>query len=258
MSTHPDPGDREVRTKDLSEGAAAANPTARYIGEAEYKHHINDLVYGDDPRGGYVENGVFYHPELAFEVIFPSGWEVINMAAALYASDPRSASAIQLTIVPSEGAETPDAFVGMLQARGEIVSAAKSLGSVGGWPAWVGAVEFRGGRIRNMHVAWVEREPGVLYQFMAVPFDLRTKEFFRQSLRTFRELKDQEVLNRSPARVFVTRVEETPATLTSVADSFLRLAVPLDEVAFLNNLRENSSIPSGYLLKVVLEPGSQN
>lgn len=258
LSTHPDPGDREERTAYLSEAAAAANPSARLVGAEEYLHFIEGLAFGDDPRGGFVRDGVFYHPEMAFEVIFPSGWEVVNTAAAIFASDPRSQSAIQLTITGSGGTDDPDEFVEKLYQRGEIVSFYKLLGTVGGWPAWVGGVEFSQGQAREMWVAWVAREPGYFYQFMAIPRDNATHEYFRQTLRTFRQLTDPEILNRGPDWVHVTEVKLPSATVTSVAESFPKLAVPVEEVALLNNLWDESIVHAGERLKVVLKSDSEN
>jgi predicted Zn-dependent protease len=258
LSTHPDPGDREQRTAYISEAAAAANPGARLVGREEYFHHIEGLAFGEDPRGGFVRDGVFYHPQMAFEVIFPSGWEVINTAAAVIASNPRSQSAIQLTITSSEGVDDPDEFVDKLYQRGEVVSFYKLHSMVGGWPAWVGAVEFSQGQAREMWVAWVAREPGYYYQFMAIPRDEVTHEYFRQTLRTFRELTDPEILNRGPDWVHVAEVELPSATIGTVAESFPRLAVPVEEVALLNNMWDESIVHSGERLKVVLKSDSEH
>jgi predicted Zn-dependent protease len=257
LSTHPDPGDREKRTAYLTEAAAAANPSARLVGAEEYLHFIEGLAFGEDPRGGFVRDGVFYHPQMAFEVIFPSGWEVVNTAAAIFASNPHNQSAIQLTITGSEGVNDPDDFVDKLYQRGEIVSFYKLHSTVGGWPAWVGGVEFSQGQAREMWVAWVAREPGYYYQFMAIPRDDITHEFFRQTLRTFRELTDPEILERGPDWVHVTDVDLPSATVSTVAGRFPNLAVKVEEVALLNNLWEESIVHSGERLKVVLKSDSE-
>jgi predicted Zn-dependent protease len=257
LSTHPDPGDREKRTAYLSEAAAGANPSARLVGREEYLHHIEGMAFGEDPRGGFVKEGVFYHPEMAFELVFPSGWEVVNTAAAVIAYNPRSSAAIQLTMSSSEGVDSPAEYVDKLYQRGDIVSFYKLHNSVGGWPAWVGAVEFSQADPREMWVAWIARESGYFYQMMAIPRDNPTHEYFRQTLRSFRELTDPEILERGPDWVHVTQVEKPSATVTTVAKSFDGLAVPIEEVALINNLLDQSALYPGQYLKVILESDSK-
>jgi predicted Zn-dependent protease len=51
------------------------------------------MVYGDDPRQGYVQNDVFYHPELKFSFPVPGGWTLNNTPAQVQmaTSDGRAA-----------------------------------------------------------------------------------------------------------------------------------------------------------------------
>jgi predicted Zn-dependent protease len=254
LSTHPDPGDRKERTTSLSEAAAAANPAAREVGREQFLVRVDGLVYGHDPREGFVENGVFYHPGLAFELIFPLDWEIVNSASALLATAPSGSSAIQLTIVPSAGTRTPDEFVALGRTEGEILEAEKWLSKVGEWTAWAGPVRFaRVAQGEALFAAWVSREEGRYYQFLALPQDAETRDAFRQTLWTFRELTKPELLARRPDRVAVERVEGSARPLTDYARGFDRLAVPVEEVALLNNLEERSVVSEGQPIKLVLK-----
>ena len=255
LSTHPDPGDRFDRTTSLAEAAAMADPSAREVGRDEMLAALDEMIYGKDPREGFVENGVFYHPDLAFEVLFPLDWEILNAASAVMATSPDGNSAIQLSIVPASGTKTPDEFVVFGRNEGEIVYAEKWLSNVGGWPAWVGAVQFQHvARGEPLYAAWVGREEGRYYQFMAVPQDAVTRDAFRQTLWTFRELKDAEKLARRPDRLRVVRVEGPARTLAQFAEESGRLAVPIDEVALLNHMREDSPVADGQRVKLVWKP----
>ena len=44
------------------------------INRDDYLAMIDGMIYGDDPAQGYVDNNVFYHPELKFEFPFPREW----------------------------------------------------------------------------------------------------------------------------------------------------------------------------------------
>ena len=252
LSTHPDPGDRFERTTNQAEAAAISHPDAREVGRGSFLDAIDQLVYGKDPREGFVENGVFYHPDLAFEVLFPLDWELLNTASAVLVTSPNGSSAMQMSLVPASGTKTPDEFVALGKSEGEIVSAEKWLERVGEWPAWAGAVQFaHAAEGEPSYVAWVAREEGRYYQFLAVPQDAVTRDAFRQTLWTFRELKDPAKLKRAPDRLQVIRVEGPARPLAVFAKESDRLAAPLDEVALLNHLRQDSPVREGDRIKLV-------
>ncbi len=79
MSTHPDPLDRYVKVDALSEEWQSKYPNKEFkVNRDSYLKMIDGLVYGEDPRQGYVENGIFYHPQLSFQFSVPSEWKTIN------------------------------------------------------------------------------------------------------------------------------------------------------------------------------------
>jgi predicted Zn-dependent protease len=72
LSTHPDPGDRYNKVHKLAETAQSKiDKTSLKINQDVYLRRINGLMYGDDPNEGYVEGGVFYHPQLKFRFLYP-------------------------------------------------------------------------------------------------------------------------------------------------------------------------------------------
>jgi len=77
LSTHPCPRSGSRTSND----AEARGPGLARRPEA-YLRTVENVVYGEDPRQGYVENSVFYHPGLRFQYAVPSGWTVDNTRAA--------------------------------------------------------------------------------------------------------------------------------------------------------------------------------
>ncbi|MEK7329475.1 MAG: M48 family metallopeptidase, partial [Candidatus Eisenbacteria bacterium] len=65
LSTHPDPGDRGVRTAELAR-AARAGKTGLVTRRPEYVRRLEGMVFGADPRQGYFERDDYYHPGLGF------------------------------------------------------------------------------------------------------------------------------------------------------------------------------------------------
>jgi len=75
LSTHPDPGDREKKVDLMARALQQKNQGTTYSENRDaYLQMIDGMVYGDDPKQGYVENEVFYHPELKFQFPIPAGW----------------------------------------------------------------------------------------------------------------------------------------------------------------------------------------
>lgn len=78
MSSHPDPGDRFNNVNAMATAFQQQNQ-GNYRAEREkYLRLINGIIYGEDPRQGYVDNSTFYHPELKFQFPVPQGWKHIN------------------------------------------------------------------------------------------------------------------------------------------------------------------------------------
>jgi predicted Zn-dependent protease len=79
LSTHPDPDDRYGNVKRQSEEVQKTKNAADLkVNRDQFLRMIDGIVYGEDPREGYVENLVFYHPELKFQFPTPRDWQTQN------------------------------------------------------------------------------------------------------------------------------------------------------------------------------------
>ena len=74
LSTHP------LTTRRIEEIDKMLLPTdaGQRIARSDYLGRVNGLVFGDNPRQGFVEGGAFYHPELQFMIQIPKGWKYQN------------------------------------------------------------------------------------------------------------------------------------------------------------------------------------
>ncbi len=77
LSTHPLTSER-IRNVG---GLLLASDPKLLRRDAAYGRRIDGLVYGDDPRQGFVEGRGFFHPGLRFQCSFPEGWKVQNTPA---------------------------------------------------------------------------------------------------------------------------------------------------------------------------------
>ena len=93
LSTHPLTANRIQKVQEMQ--LAADNQLK--VSRTAYMNKINNLVYGSDPRQGYVQGSAFYHPEMRFVFNIPSGWKVQNTPSqvVLVAADENAAMVLQ-------------------------------------------------------------------------------------------------------------------------------------------------------------------
>ncbi len=78
LSTHPNPLNREQRVHELTDQYRAENGYKPRGGNREaYLRKLEGLVYGEDPRDGYLEESdhTFYHPNWNIQFAVPKGWK---------------------------------------------------------------------------------------------------------------------------------------------------------------------------------------
>ena len=80
FATHPRTPDRVLRA---AEQASAAMAGEGRIGRDEYLEHIDGLIYGEDPRQGFLRGRTFVHPDLRFAFDVPAGYRIVNTPAAV-------------------------------------------------------------------------------------------------------------------------------------------------------------------------------
>ena len=74
LSTHP------LTTRRIEEIDKMLLPTdpGQRVARNDYLNRVNGLVFGANPRQGYVEGGAFYHPDMQFMMRIPAGWKYQN------------------------------------------------------------------------------------------------------------------------------------------------------------------------------------
>ncbi|MEX2467125.1 MAG: M48 family metalloprotease [Gemmatimonadota bacterium] len=98
--THPYPENRaeNIRSFIAEEGL----PTSGTVERDTYLAQLDGVVYGENPRHGYFKDARFVHPELAFELTFPSGWRTINQRSVVAAIEPSQEAIVTLEVAEEE------------------------------------------------------------------------------------------------------------------------------------------------------------
>jgi predicted Zn-dependent protease len=225
LSTHPSSEDRIERLHALVDtipGLADAK-----LGSNEYLFHIDDLVYGEDPRQGYFAESLFLHPDLKFHIRFPAGWQTANLPSVVGGQAPSQDAIVQLTLASGESshAEAARAFF----AQEGVSSGRVGRERINGLPATMGSGYTVQGRLSNYQSA------------------------FLRFIRSFAVLTDRAALSVEPMRIELYTLERA----SSIAEISRRKPSPASEarLAILNGVQETERIPAGSTIKwVVGEP----
>jgi predicted Zn-dependent protease len=252
LSTHPDPGDREVTTAALARQAAQGRTGLAVNGRA-YVQRLDGVVFGSDPRQGYFAGDEYVHPGLRFQMTFPAGWKHQDTRTAVSAQEPAQQAVMQLSLADA-GASAPAAFVQQLTGRGTFASASGKPESLGGFAAWVGRVSLpqQQGAAIAAAAGYIRRADTLMFQVLGrsqQPGDANDAKIYA-SLRSFRAVTDPARLAVQPDRVKV----ESIATTATLEATLRRLGAaesqfPAD--ALLNSLELDEPVRAGALLKVV-------
>jgi predicted Zn-dependent protease len=248
MSTHPDPGDREVRTAELA-NAAAAGKTGLIVRSRDFVRRTDHIVFGQDPRQGYFEGTRFVQPEMAFEITFPAGWATQNTKSAVAAGTKDQTAAMQLTLADAQGQSDPVLYVQSLARAGKIASFDGRRETIGGVPAWIGhvIVTQQSGQQATLAAAFLA-DGTRMYQVLGTSTADDTP--ILAAIRTFRKLDPSTLANVRPARVQVLTVPKTEAFSALVAASGPQ-AIDVTAESILNNVEPDETVAQGTLVKIV-------
>jgi len=247
LSTHPSPGNRRVNLASIIEplDESAFGPENR----EGYLRRLNGLVYGKNPRRGYIKDNIFLQPELRFQHRFPVGWQISNQKAAVLASSSDGKAAIGITVSEHEGME---AAVRGFFAPPEIAWEGTRSIEVNGNPGEIGEfiLSTDEGLMNGLalFVAYSDR----IYRIIGYGTSAgwrRHAAVVRESLLSFAELSDPESLAVQPLRLEVTALRRS-TTLREYCEQ-RECPISLSELALLNRLDPDTEIPQGQLIKWV-------
>lgn len=254
MSTHPNPGDRYVTVGKLAQDwKAKQNLTNPKVNRDSYLRMIDGIVYGEDPKQGFVENQVFYHPELKFQFPIPAGWQFQN-SPQQFQMAPKDGKAL-MTLSLAAGTSPEAAAQDMVQKNKLTVVESKKV-TVNGLPALAVIADQapqQEGQAAIRTMTYFIQYGNAIYRLMGVSLatDFNTyANAFQATMRNFKTLTDANKLNRQPERVRIKTIAQS-TTLGQALKGFGITDKRLEEMAILNGMALNDQVTKGMLIKVV-------
>lgn len=253
LSTHPNPGDRETKVSKLAkEWRKKQKLSDPKVNRDSYLKRIDGLIYGEDPNQGYMENGVFYHPQMKFQFSTPGGWRYQNSPSQVQLAAPNGKAMMLLTAAKAASAE--EAANGFLQQNGLSVVESQEL-KVNGLPALAVVADSKSaeGQQPLRTLSYFIQYGEMVFLLMGVSampdFDGYVGTF-RASQESFSELTDPAKINREPERIRI-RTAQAASTLEQELRRNNVDEKRLEEHAILNGMELNDQLKKGTLFKVV-------
>lgn len=248
LSTHPDPGDRFTRVHSLAEKEQMKSPGKDLtVNRDSYLRMIDGIVYGEDPRQGYVDGNVFYHPTMRFQFPVPAGWQVVNMPSQVQIVPKDGKAAIVMTLATESSlAEATNAAI----AKDSLKVISRRNTRINGNDA----VELTADLNANVRLLMtLINFKGVIYKFagLAGTPDFNTyKPYFDKTFNGFNSLNDPARINIKPERIHIKTIQKDQS-LEEALRSFGMPAERLQELSILNGMQLNDGVKKGSLIKVV-------
>jgi predicted Zn-dependent protease len=251
LQTHPGEPER-IQATEKRVAALTTPPDTTRLNTAAYLGRVDHLVYGEDPRQGYFEGNVFYHPDLRFHLAFPQGWQVQNTSQAVMAGSPQQDAVIQLTLASGQGA---DASAQAFFSQQGLAAGGVQRTNVGGNPAVVGRFQAQTSQGVLEGLAAFIDYGGHTYQLIgygpAGAF-ARNASLVEQTIRSFGAETSPAVLNVRPDRITIVRLDRS-MTLSAFNQRYPS-TIDLSKLALLNQVADgNAMLPAGMLVKRVVK-----
>jgi predicted Zn-dependent protease len=258
LSTHPDPGNRyEAVKQDAAKWQEELSESTWKVNADGYLRLLDGMVYGEDPRQGYVDANVFYHPDLRFSFSFPRDWKLENSPMQVSMA-PEDGKALMIFTL-AQGSTLEEAAQNTIsQLQLDLIESNKT--SVNGMTA-ISTLssqtsQDQSGQPQTIKVKSSFIEDGDhYYVFHGVSTEADFGDYERSFISTmnnFKKLTDPARLNVQPARLSVREVRNS-TTLANALRSFHVPADQMEDFAFLNNMALTDQVEAGTLIKIVVD-----
>lgn len=249
LSSHPSTPARVENARRVAR--AFGPPGIGRVARGSYLRSLDGILYGDDPREGYVRGREFAHVDLGIAFTVPEGFVLKNTSAAVLATDGEH-TAIRFDAV---GVRSDVALRDYLRSgwvKGLVedsvrtdeiggLEAATASALVEGWSFRIGVVR---GRDRVYRFIFASSKPASAYE-----------SAFRRTIASFRLLSPSQRAGMRPLRVRVVPVRENEnASTLAVRMTGVDPSMKLPLFGVLNGLEDGGdAVQTGDFVKVVTE-----
>ena len=207
-------------------------------------------MLGEDPRQGFVENGIFYHPGLAFSFPVPAGFRVVNQPTQVQMLEPDD-KAILLFSIADEASSARDEASKLTAAEG-IQTVDSGPATVSGNPAYfvLADAQTDDGEVRLL--SYYIEYGGQVYTFLGFAKKESFSTYrnkFERSMGGFERVTDRRILNTAPSRLRVVTASRSGAFWSFLPNNMPEQFTP-EGLAILNQVELDTRIERGQKIKL--------
>lgn len=250
QSSHPDPGNREVRVQEMAEEwRSRTSMTER--NQEEYLHTIDGIIVGENPRQGFTENSTFYHPDLEFRFPVPSNFQVVNQARQVVLVGPDQEALMGLTFADEDTPEASARAFASQDGLEVLDQGTRRFNGITAQRVLAQAQQQNGGTVRV--VSYFFEHKGTMLKFQALTSGNQYNTYrdtFVRTIEGFATLTERDKLNRQPTRLYRQEANRSAPFRSFVDTSALPDDLSIDDLAIINQVGEDEQIEAGQMLKL--------
>ncbi|MFO7866313.1 MAG: M48 family metalloprotease [Candidatus Aminicenantes bacterium] len=251
FSTHPPPGERIDSVESATQEWQEKVPESQFsVKRDPYLDKIDGIVFGANPRHGFVEDGRFYHPDFKFMFPVPARWKVVNSAAQVQMV-PESQDAAILLILAQEPSPSDAATEFVRRSKAKVLER--------------DSIRTNGMRTERLHTEvvteqyrlrvlsyFIEKDGRIFVMHGYTPVERfnNYRRTFQHTMNNFDHLHNRRILNVQPDRLRI-RQADVSGSLRRVLKSLGTPDDDLEKIALLNGMKLDESISRGKQIKTV-------
>lgn len=248
LSSHPATPERiSIVMANAREYASPDKPGER--DRKQYLAAIDGLVYGDDPKEGFVRGRRFFHPKLGFTFTAPQGFTLENTSQAVLGASSSGREALRLDAVRVAGDQSLAKYLSSGWIEGVEISTVESL-VLNGFPAATAVARGDQWSFRMFAIRFGSDVYRLIFAARVLTPEL--DRGFREAAETFRRVSIEEADNVKPLRLRVVTagLTDTPERLASKMEVQDKA---LERFLILNGLNRGDKLGYGEQYKIIAE-----
>ena len=249
LSTHPLSSERIENVNSM----LSENDKQLDIKGDNYLQQLDNIIFGDDPKQGYVEGNTFFHPGMRFFFSFPSGWKFQNTPSqvTIVSQDGKAAIILQA----EKTSETLNSYAqkkaSTLEGKQFINEQSRAINRMQSYHLLYDVPQQDKEDIR-IRLSFI-RKSEYIFSFIALG---TTENFssidyrFLSTVASFNDLKDRAHLDRKPQRLKLVRTNGTQSVREIFRQAGMRENI-WTKIAMFNGMELNQIPPKDKLVKIV-------
>jgi len=251
LSTHPNPADREADVAKLADDwKRKVKSKDLKVNRNSYLKMIDGIVYGEDPKQGFIEQNVFYHPVLKFQFDTPKGWAVQNTPEQVQMVAQDNKAMMLLTLAPAGSLE---AAAEAILKNYQLTLVESKKGNVNGQSMIAMIADQISEQQSIRTLIYVIQNGKNNYAMIGVTLPSLFDSYantFKGSMESFKTLTDQEKINKQPERIRIKTVQQN-GTLAQALKNYGTSDKRMEEASILNGIKLEDKVDKGMLIKVI-------